>query len=255
MAGIVLADENLTDAERANYVKKLAVLKKKEATLKMATAKKFNGDQKFKEALSIPGHILSDEIIEPGENHYTRELAKGSYLRIIDLEGQQAVDFLCFDLANTEIRYNNANSIKLNTTIYVTDGFKLYSDSAEVLMTVSRDTVGFHDTIGGACGSQVNYLRYGIKNTCNCRDNFIVALAKYGMQQRDIHANINFFMNVPVKLDGNVQIEEGRSRPGDFVELRAEKDVLVVISNCPQLYNDCSGWNPTPIRLIEWEKD
>jgi uncharacterized protein YcgI (DUF1989 family) len=121
-------------------------------------------------------------------------------------------------------------------------------------MTVAEDTVGHHDTIGGACSNQVNELRYGIKGTCSCRDNFLSAMSEVGMSPRDVHQNINFFMNVPVKPDGSTQIEEGLSVPWDFVELQAAKNVIAVISNCPQLYNPCSGWNPTPIRIIEWQR-
>lgn len=252
MAGIVLRGKSVTDEQRATHVKKLAAKFRAKAVKKMNAAKKKTGRKKLAAALDIPGTIVSDEVNEPGANHYLRKLPKGSHLRIIDLGGQQAVDFLCFDQDNPEIRYNAANSIKLNETLHVSTGFKLYSDTAEVLMTLTADSVGKHDTIGGACSNQVNYLRYGIKNTCSCRDNFIAALKTVGMSQRDIHSNINFFMHVPVAKSGRTGIREGLSRPGDFVELRADKDVMVVISNCPQFYNPCSGWNPTPIRLIEW---
>lgn len=255
MAGIILRGKDVSDAARAAHVKRLAAKMKAKGKAKMKAASRRHGAAKKGAALDIPGTILSDEINTPGANHYTKKLKKGSFLRIIDLDGQQAVDFLCFDLADPEIRYNAANSIKLNETIYVGKGFKLYSDTAEVLMTVTRDTVGHHDTIGGACSNQVNYLRYGIKNTCSCRDNFIAALATHGLRPRDIHANINLFMYVPVSPSGRMGIRDGLSRPWDFVELRADKDVLVVMSNCPQLYNPCCGWNPTPIRIIEWRAD
>jgi uncharacterized protein len=255
MAGIILRGKTVTDEQRAAHVKKLAVKMRTKAVKRMAAAQKRDGKKKLAAALDIPGTILSDEVNEPGANHYVRKLAKGNRLRIIDLGGQQAVDFLCFDLADTQVRYNAANSIKLNETLYVSTGFKLYSDTAEVLMTVTHDTVGKHDTIGGACSNQVNYLRYGIKNTCSCRDNFIAALETVGLERRDIHANINFFMHVPVAKSGRTGIREGLSRPGDFVELRAEKDVMVVMSNCPQFYNPCSGWNPTPIQVIAWQPD
>jgi urea carboxylase-associated protein 1 len=252
LAGILLEGTGAGPSEKAELARKLFEEKRAASIARMRSALARNGKQKEAAALAIPGAIISDDTVEAGANHYTRELRAGSHLRIVDLYGRQAVDFLCFDLADTEIRYNAANSIKLNRTIYVTTGFKLYSDIAEVLMTVVADTVGFHDTIGGACSNQVNLLRYGIPNTCSCRDNFIAALTKRGMRPRDIHANVNFFMNVPVRPDGSAQIEEGRSDPFDYVELRADKDVLVVISNCPQFYNPCSGWNPTPIRLIAW---
>jgi urea carboxylase-associated protein 1 len=252
MAGIVLKGKPISAAARAAYVRKMAAKMKAQAVKRMAAAEKTSGARKKKLALSIPGTVLKDEINQPGANHYIGKLAKGTHLRIIDLGGQQAVDFLCFDLPDTDIRYNAANSLKLNETIYVGEGFQLYSDTAEILMTVTRDTVGRHDTIGGACSHEVNELRYGIKDTCSCRDNFLSAMKKLRMRPSDVHANINFFMNVPVLASGRTAIREGRSRPWDFVELRAEKDVLVVMSNCPQLYNPCSGWNPTPIRIIEW---
>lgn len=252
MAGILLENHAVSDEERAKHARSLAAKMKAIAVEKMAQAKATRGAAKLACALDIRGRILSDEVIETEANHYARELKRGTHLRIIDLGGQQAVDFLCFDLANKEIRYNNANTIKLNRGIYVTAGCKLYSDLAEVLMSVTADSVGRHDTIGGACSNQVNYLRYGISNTHSCRDNFLAALKGHGLSARDIHANVNWFMNVPVGADGAAEIEEGLSEPGDFVDLRAEMDVLVVMSNCPQFFNPCSGWNPTPIRVIQW---
>ena len=253
MAGILLASENVTEEQRAAYARKIAAENRQAAIQKMAEAERLHGAQKRERALAIPGKILRDTTMEAGANHYVGRPAAGSRLRIIDLGGQQAVDFMCFDQANTEVRYNNANTLKLNGTIYISQGFKLYSDIADVLMSLVEDTVGHHDTIGGACSNQVNYLRYGIKDTCSCRDNFLAAMAELGQSARDVHQNINFFMNVPVNPDGSTQIEEGLSIPWDFVELEAAKDVIVVISNCPQLYNPCSGWNPTPIRLLEWQ--
>ncbi|HEV7619731.1 MAG TPA: DUF1989 domain-containing protein [Burkholderiaceae bacterium] len=255
MAGILLENQDVTFEERAAYARALAAKMKPLAMQKMTDAKAKNGGRKMAEALTIKGRILRDDLVETESNHYASELAEGTHLRIIDLGGQQAVDFLCFDLANKEIRYNAANSLKLNRSIYVTTGFKLYSDLAEVLMTVVSDSVGSHDTIGGACSTEVNYLRYGIPHTHSCRNNFLAALKKYDMSARDIHANINWFMNVPVHPDGSAEIEEGLSEPGDYVDLRADKDVLVLMSNCPQFYNPCSGWNPTPIRIIQWRED
>ena len=252
MAGIILRGKSVTDEKRAAFVRKMAAKMRAKAVQKMAAAKRRTGSKKLAAALEIPGTIIGDDVSEPGANYYVRVVEKGTRLRIIDLHGQQAVDFLCFDAADRQVRYNAANSVKLNETLYLSTGFKLYSDTAEVLMTLTQDTVGKHDTIGGACSNQVNYLRYGIRNTCSCRDNFIAALKSVGLEPRDIHANINFFMHVPVAPSGRTGIREGRSRPGDFVELTANKDVLVVMSNCPQLYNPCSGWNPTPIRIIAW---
>lgn len=250
MAGILLEGDHVSVEERAAHARRVAAENREKSLRRAAEAKARVGARKLQAALAIEGDIISDEIVEPGP--YSRKLAAGEHLRIIDLEGQQAVDFLCYDSANPENRYNAANTLKLNRSIYVGKGFKLYSDWGEVLMTVVEDTVGLHDTIGGCCSTEVNAQRYGIPGTQSCRTNFTTALASHGLTARDIPANINFFMYVPVHPDGSTQIEEGRSEPGDYVDLRADKDVLVIISNCPQCYNPCSGWNPTPVRIIAW---
>ena len=254
MAGILLQGDNVTDEQRAEHVRALAAEKRKASMQHADEIRSRVGELKIRKALLLDGLVLSDQILNPG-SHWSRKMLAGNHLRIIDLEGQQAVDFLCYDFENLEIRYNAANTLKLNRSIYIGLGCKLYSDRAESLMTVTEDTVGFHDTIGGCCSSEVNYLRYGIKGTPNCRTNFIAALCEHGLGPRDIPANVNFFMYVPVHSDGSTEIEEGKSEPGDFVDLQADKDGLVVISNCPQLYNPCNGWNPTPVRLIEWRSN
>jgi urea carboxylase-associated protein 1 len=251
MAGILLEGPDYTDEQRANHARALAAEKREASLQRAAKVRARVGDKKLTRALSIDGKVLCDQIVDAGA-HWSRRIMSGNHLRIIDLEGQQAVDFLCYDLANTEVRYNAGNTLKFNGSIFIGKGVKLYSDSAESLMTVTEDTVGFHDTIGGCCSNESNHRRYGIKGTPSCRANFIAALAEHGLGPRDIAANVNFFMYVPVKPDGSTEIDEGKSEPGDFVDLRADKDVLVVMSNCPQLYNPCNGWNPTPVRVIEW---
>lgn len=249
MAGILLDDET-TDAERAAQARALAARMRAASLCCAAELKAGIGRAKLAAALAVAGTVLHDETVPSGP--WTRRITAGHHLRIVDLEGQQAVDFLCYDHADPENRYNAANTIKVNGGIYLGAGTRLYSDLGDVLMTIVTDTVGRHDTIAGCCSSEFNQRRYGIAGTASCRRNFIAALAAHGMRPRDIPANVNFFMNVPVREDGATEIAEGLSAPGDFVDLRAERDVLVVISNCPQLYNPCSGWNPTPVRLIEW---
>jgi urea carboxylase-associated protein 1 len=196
--------------------------------------------------------VTSDEIVGPGR-YWLRRIPRDGLLRIVDLEGLQAVDFLCFDAADLSNRYNAANTLKLARNIYLTAGSVLYSDLATPLMTIVADTVGRHDTIAGCCSKEMNKLRYGVENTPNCRDNFISALAQIDRDARDIPANVNFFMNVPVAERGTVTIADGLSRPGDHIDLRCETDVLAVASNCPQRFNPSSGGNPSPIRMIVWE--
>ena len=194
---------------------------------------------------------LADEVIPPG-GHWGRRMARGEMLRIIDLEGRQAVDFLCYQAERPEERYNAADTMKVAGSIFIGRGTRLLSDMGDTLMTVVEDTVGRHDTIGGCCSKESNRLRYGVDDTPNCRDNFLAALKPFGLGKRDVVANINFFMNVPVEPNGSMAIADGLSRPGDYVELRAETDVIAVLSNCPQTRNPCNGYNPTPIRVVVW---
>ncbi len=199
-----------------------------------------------------PGRIVSDQVLPPG-GYWHRRLPKGAVLRIVDLEGRQAVDTLVYDAADTAIRYNAANTMKLAGNIYLSKGAVIYDDLARPMMTIVEDTCGRHDTLAGNCSREINMVRYGATAPNSCRDNFIRAMAELGMSARDIPANINFFMNVPVGADGKVAIAEGLSKPGDHVDLRCERDVIVVISNCPQEHNPCSGGRPTPIRLTVWQ--
>jgi uncharacterized protein len=201
---------------------------------------------------AIPGRITHEETL-PARAYWHRRLGSGSVLRIVDLEGCQAVDTLIYDAADTSIRYNAANTMKLAKSIYLSKGCVLYDDLARPLMTMIDDTVGRHDTLAGNCSREINMVRYGATAPLSCRDNFIKALGELGMSPRDIPANVNFFMNVPVDANGQVTIADGLSKPGDYVDLRCERDVIVVISNCPQEHNPCSGGNPTPIKLAIWQ--
>ena len=195
------------------------------------------------------GKVVEDRLVEPGD-YWAKVMPKGSTLRIVDLEGKQAVDFLCYNAQDPSERYNAADTMKYAGTILLTKGHGIYSDLGRPLFTIVEDTCGRHDTIGGCCSAESNLFRYGAKDTPNCRDNFLGALAEFDMGKKDIVANINFFMNVPVQPDGGMALAEGLSRPGDFVDLRAEMEALAAISNCPQTHNPVSGYNPTPIRLI-----
>ncbi len=192
---------------------------------------------------------MTDEIIAPGAT-WARVLRPGEVLRIVDLEGRQAVDFLCYNATNPEERYNAADTMKYAKTLFLTTGHGIYSDLGRRLLTIVADTCGRHDTIGGCCSAESNELRYGVKDTPSCRASFLRALAPFGLGKKDIVANLNFFMNVPVEPDGTMGIVEGLSKPGDHVDLRAELDVLAVISNCPQTRNPCNGFHPTPIRVV-----
>lgn len=196
-----------------------------------------------------PGAPLSlDTAVAAGEPWGGR-IAKGQVLRITDLEGQQAVDFLCYDADDPSERYSATNTIKVQGRIYIEKGTVLYSDTGRALMTVVEDTVGRHDTIYGCCSNPNNLLRYGVHTTESCYSNFEKILATFGLDRSAIVSNINFFMCVPVEPDGRAGVATVELQPGSYVELRAERDVIAVLSNCPQMHNPCNGYNPTPVRV------
>lgn len=194
--------------------------------------------------------VLHDEVL-PARAGWARVIHAGQTLRIVDTGGNQAVDFLVFDAVDHAHRYCAAETIATQHNIYLVAGSALRSNEGEVLMTVTGTTCAHHDTIGGACSRESNTLRYGHHTAQQhaCVDNFLDAGSRHGLAKRDLVSNVNWFMNVPVGADGTLGIVDGISRPGLHVDVRAEVDVLVVISNCPQVNNPCNGFDPTPIRL------
>ena len=187
---------------------------------------------------------------------FSHVIRRGETLRIVDLEGNQAVDTLFFDAADPSERYSAVDTIRTQGGIYLSDGSPLMSTEGRVMLRIVADTCGRHDTLGGACAAESNQVRYSLdkKFMHNCRDNFLLEIQERRpeLSKRDLTANINFFMNVPVSPEGELHFDDGISAPGRYVEMRAESDVIVLISNCPQLNNPCNGYNPTPVRLLVW---
>jgi urea carboxylase-associated protein 1 len=210
----------------------------------------------LKESALDPAEAIFDQVVPSGRG-FTRDLRRGQIFRIVDLEGNQAVDTLFYDARNPEERYSSCDTIRAQGGIYLTTGTRLMSNEGRPLLTIVADTCGRHDTLGGACSAESNQVRYALekKYMHSCRDSFLLALAELGrgMNKRDLASNINFFMNVPVTPAGGLSFADGVSAPGRYVEMRAETDVLVLISNCPQLNNPCNAYNPTPVRLLVWD--
>ena len=195
--------------------------------------------------------IVHDEIVAPG-TPWSARVGRGQVLRIVDLEGAQGVDFLCYDAADPRERYYAPNTIKKSGTLRLTEGHALYSDRGRPLFTVVADTCGHHDTIAGCCSAPSNAMLYGVEGVPGCRENFLTALAEHGLGWTDIVPNVNFFCAVPVYEGGRLAERTfvgGASQPGDHVDLRAERDVLAIVSNCPQVNNPAAGGRPTPIRI------
>jgi uncharacterized protein len=203
----------------------------------------------------------------PADAQYRKVVPAGTYwmqvvrqretLRIVDLEGNQAVDTLFFNADEPAEHYSAVDTIREQGNIYLSTGTVLQSDLCRPMLTITADTVGRHDTLGGACSTESNTVRYALekKSMHACRDSFLLAVAEnehYGLTKRDIAHNINFFMNVPVTPDGGLQFADGLSAPGKYVELTAHMNVIALISNCPQLNNPCNAYNTTPIEVLIW---
>lgn len=195
-------------------------------------------------------------VIVPAGEPWLGVIKSGETFRIVDVEGNQAVDTLFYNAADTAERYSANDTIRAQGNIYLTAGSQLYSNKGNTLMTIIADTCGRHDTLGGACSAESNTVRYALnkRDMHSCRDSFIKALVDqpYGLSKRDLSSNVNFFMNVPVTSGGELRFADGISAAGRYVEMRAEMDVLVLISNCPQLNNPCNAYNPTPVQLLVW---
>lgn len=191
----------------------------------------------------------------PAGEPWLTEVKAGQTLRILDLEGNQAIDTLFYSAANPRERYDVQRTLRRQGNVYLGKGSVLYSNLGRPMLTLVDDNCGRHDTLGGACSQESNTVRYALekRHMHSCRDNYLRACAHDGrLDKRDISPNINFFMNVPVTPEGGLTFEDGISAPGKYVLLRAEMDVMVLISNCPQLNNPCNGYNPTPAELTIW---
>jgi uncharacterized protein len=182
---------------------------------------------------------------------WSSPLRAGESLTITDLHGNQAVDFLAYDLHDTAVRYSAADTLQAQGSIFLSTGSVLLSNEHTPLLTVTADEVGQHDTIGGACSKESNTLRYGHHTWPQhaCVENFLAEGARWGLGKRDLVGNVNWYMNVPVEADGTLGIVDGLSAPGRSLTLRAETDVLVLVSNCPQINNPCNGFDPTAVRM------
>jgi urea carboxylase-associated protein 1 len=202
-----------------------------------------------------PKDAIYSYVVPAGEP-WVHEIGKGQYFRIVDLGGNQAADTLFYNARDYADRYSAQDTIRGQANIYLTTGTQLMANHGTVLLTIVADTCGRHDTLGGACATESNMVRYAIEKRYMhaCRQSFVRGLIEWGhgMEKRDIAPNINFFMNVPVTPEGKLTFEDGISEPGKYVEMRAETDVLAVISNCPQLNNPCNAYNPTPVQVLIW---
>ncbi len=212
----------------------------------------------IKQSFRETSHAIDRQVVDAGD-YYLARLEDGQTLRIVDLKGNQAADTLFYAAEDPAEHYSAVNTLREQRNLYLTAGSDLMSNENRVMLSIVADTCGRHDTLGGACSTESNTVRYDLEKRCMhaCRDSWMLALAEhpeYGISKRDIAHNINFFMNVPVTEEGDLTFADGISAPGKYVELTARMDVIVLISNCPQLNNPCNGYDPTPIELLTWNQ-
>ena len=209
------------------------------------------------ESSLLPEKAVRRDVVPAGD-YYLKVVKKGQTMRILDSEGNQAADTLFYNANDPAERYSAIDTIREQGNVYLSTGTKILSDQGNVMLEIVADTCGRHDTLGGACATESNTVRYAIEKKCMhaCRDSWLLALSEHpelGMDKRDITHNVNFFMNVPITEAGGLTFEDGISAPGKYVEMRAEMDILVLISNCPQLNNPCNAYNPTPVEVLVWD--
>jgi urea carboxylase-associated protein 1 len=202
---------------------------------------------------TLQAATVLDRVVQSGDGALV-EVPAGGRLRIVDLHGNQAADTLLYDANDIANRYSAFDTVREQGAVFLTTGSRLLSSRLDELAVITDDTCGRHDTIGGACAQESNVVRYGehTRHQHACRQTFLAYGAAAGIGQRELGHNINFFMNVPVTPAGGLRFDDGLSAPGKYVELTASRDILVLLSNCPQLNNPCNGWNPTPVQLLGW---
>jgi urea carboxylase-associated protein 2 len=204
-------------------------------------------------------NTLWEEIL-PGGAHASFQMKRGTALRFTDLEGGANLSTLLYNQEEKLERYNMADTLKVQHTAHLTRGFVCYSDMGRVLASVIEDSCGWHDTICGMSHAALVEKKYGradyqhARNAMhrNARDSMIIELGKWGLGRRDIVPNINFFSKVSADEQGGLHYQTGHSSAGDFVELRFEMNVLVVVSACPHPLDPNPNYEPKPVLLQSW---
>lgn len=183
-------------------------------------------------------------------------LKKGQILRLIDVEGNQSGDVQIYNANNTAERYSAQNTITAQANTMIELGTVILSNDGNPMLTVVADTCGEHDTLGSGCSAEGNVVRYTDKTRYmhSCRDTFVRTLQDFGMGKHDQVCNLNFFTKVILDDKGRLEFADGISGPGKYIEMRAEMDVLFLLSDCAQLNNPCNDYNPTPIRMVVFDE-
>jgi len=200
--------------------------------------------------------VLWEEILQPGAT-WSHVLKRGTSLRMVDIDGGANVGAMFYNFECTAERYNNPDTLKAQHIARLTEGFVLYSDMGRVLCSITADTVGWHDPLGGMSNQALVKAKYGsvsyqeALNAChkNTRDAMLIELGKWGLGPRDFTDNLNFFSKVQVDATGGMSFVPGTSKAGSSVELRAEMNVLTILNTCQHPLDPNPKYQPKPVKL------
>jgi uncharacterized protein YcgI (DUF1989 family) len=194
---------------------------------------------------------VAQRTIIPPAGYLALAISAGERLRIVDLEGQQVTDLVSFSRADPRERLAMYPSRAVNKTWRLTAGHTLHTTRSREMWLIEEDTVGENYAGGGFCNAYINEKRYGVRDAPNCFDNFIAALAPFGLgaDDFDFETCFNVFMTIAYEPEGRWEIREPKSRAGDYIQFRALMDQVVAISNCPQLLNPCNAYRLKPVEV------
>lgn len=192
---------------------------------------------------------MKEEVIIPAYEGRAIVVPKGHYLCIIDMEGQQVGDFVCFNQGNPGEHVSPVHMRSSLSSIRLKEGDGLYSNYRRPLMTLVKDTVGKHDFFFPACDYYRYKVDFDLEEHPNCHDNLEKALKPYRLGYAELPDPINWFMNNVLDDNGDYVIEPPLSKPGDYVMLEALDDVVVAVSACSQDLAPVNGWKVTPLKL------
>jgi len=198
------------------------------------------------------GLVILEDTIPPGW-YWTAHIARGHSLRLINSEGSDGISSLFWNAKDTSERLNPADTVKVQWTSRLSRGKLLLSDMGRALASITDDTCGYHDFIAGGSTRHIDEKKFGADPTRrNSRDNFVLAAAKHGMTKRDVGPCVTFFAPIATDDGGALTWREGVTKPGDYIDLRAEMDLIVALSNCPHPLSPKKIWAAQSVRFVVW---
>jgi uncharacterized protein len=193
---------------------------------------------------------MKRELLIPPQGGIAFELKKNEKLKVIDTEGGQVADLLAFSLKDHSERLSTGVTIDNNSSINIKVGDYLYSNKYNRMLRLLEDKVGAHDLLHPPCSPEMYSLQYEITECqVSCYTNFVNVLKDYGIDESFIVTPFNIFMNTIVYEDGQVEVEEPLSEPGDYIVLEAEMDLIVAVTACSVEASACNSFKCTAISI------